>query len=84
MIVKITQTASDLSQAYDVEGDGFYYHAKAGSLSWIQPITLSNSKNTIKGHFHLCKWVNYIPFRHLFGAVNLSIRGVATFIKRME
>ncbi len=72
MIIKITQTASSVKQSYDIEGESFYYSANAGSISRMQPITLSNKENTIKGIYNISKWVNYIPLRYLFGKANLT------------
>ncbi|MBR6514825.1 MAG: hypothetical protein IKT46_08355 [Clostridia bacterium] len=72
MIIKIAQTASNIKQTYDVEGENFYYTGNAGSISSMQPITLSNKENTIKGVYNTSKWINYIPLRYLFGYANLT------------
>ena len=74
MIIKIAQTASNIKQTHDIEGDNFYYQGEAGSFSKYQPIILSNPQNTVKGIFRLSNWVNYIPFRYLFGQENLTQR----------
>lgn len=70
MIVKISQTASNIKQSYDIESENFYYSGDAGSISRLQTITLSNKENTIKGIYKISKWVNYIPLRYLFGKAN--------------
>lgn len=67
MIIKIYQTASNLKQSYDIESENFYYSGNAGSISRLQPITISNKENKITGIYNFSKWVNYIPLRHLFG-----------------
>jgi len=72
MIVKISQTASNIKQTFDIESDDFYYYGELGSMSRFQTITLSNNDTTIKGIYTLSKWVNYIPFRWLFGKANLT------------
>lgn len=72
MIVKISQTASNLKQNFDIESDNFYFYGKSGSMSRFQTITLSNKETTIKGIYNLSKWVNHIPFRWLFGEANLT------------
>ncbi len=69
MIVKISQTASNIKQTFDIECDNFYF---PGSVSRFQTITLSNKETTIKGIYNLSKWVNYIPLRWLFGEANLT------------
>ena len=72
MIIKISQTASNIKQSYDIEGENFYYSGAAGSISRLQSITISNKENTIKGVYNISKWVNYIPLRYLFGEANLT------------
>ena len=72
MIVKISQTASNIKQTYDVESKSFYFYGKLGSINRLQTITLSNKETTIKGIYSLSQWVNYIPFRWLFGKANLT------------
>lgn len=72
MIVKISQTASNIKQSYDIDGENFYFQGDVGSLSRLQSITLSNKETTIKGIYNISKWVNYIPLRHLFGEANLT------------
>ena len=72
MIVKISQTASNIKQTFDIESDDFYFYGELGSMNQFQTITLSNKDTTIKGIYNLSKWVNYIPFRWLFGEANLT------------
>ncbi len=72
MIVKISQTASNIKQSYDIEGENFYFQGDVGSLTRLQSITLSNKETTIKGIYNISKWVNYIPLRHLFGEANIT------------
>ena len=72
MIIKISQTASNIKQSYDIESENFYYSGDAGSFSRLQSIILSNKENTIKGIYNISKWVNYIPLRYLFGEANLT------------
>ncbi|PWL80500.1 MAG: hypothetical protein DBY18_04600 [Clostridia bacterium] len=64
MIIKVSQTASNVRQSYDIEGENFYYTADAGSFSRLQSITLSGKDMTVKGVYTLSKWVNCIPFRY--------------------
>lgn len=72
MIVKISQTASNIKQTFDIKSDDFYYYGKLGSINRFQEITLSNKDITVKGVYNLSKWVNYIPFRWLLGKANLT------------
>lgn len=72
MIIKITQTESNTRQSYEIEGEDFYFSGNAGSISRLQTITLRNRETTIKGVYHLSKWVNYIPFRYLTGKANIT------------
>ncbi len=72
MIIKISQTASNIKQSYDIESENFYYSGDAGSISRLQSITISNKENTIKGVYKISKWVNYIPLRYLFGNANIT------------
>ncbi|HHW45629.1 MAG TPA: hypothetical protein GXX17_01795 [Clostridiales bacterium] len=72
MIVKISQTASNIKQFYEIEGDdGFCFEGKNGSISRFQPISIFNQDTTIKGIHKIPKWVNFIPFRYLFGKANV-------------
>ena len=72
MIIKISQTASNIKQSYDIESENFYYSGDAGSISRLQSITMSNKDTTIKGIYNISKWVDYIPLRYLFGEANLT------------
>lgn len=72
MIIKISQTASNIKQTYDIDCDGSYYQGNAGSFSRFQAVMLSSSKNTLRGVFRLSNLINYIPFRWVFGKENLS------------
>ena len=70
MIVKITQTASNIKQEYDIEREDHYLRGKAGSVSRFQNIVMSGADVSIEGKYHVSSPVNYIPFRYLFGAAN--------------
>jgi len=72
MIVKISQTASNIKQLFDIESADFYFQGECGSISRVQPITLVNKHTTIKGIFRPSKWVNYIPFKCFFGLPKLT------------
>ncbi len=72
MIIKISQTASNVKQSYDIKGDGFYYSGDTGRISRFQTITISNKDSALKGVFTFSKWVNYIPYRWLFGKPNIT------------
>jgi len=72
MIIKITQTASNIKQRYDVAADNLYYLGQLGSLNRRQPITLSRENTVTKAIYSRSKWVNYIPLRYLFGLPNLT------------
>lgn len=72
MIITISQTASNLKQSYDVTGEGFYYSGNAGSVSRLQPITLSSKDNTIKGVYRPSKWTSHLPLCHWFGVPNIT------------
>ena len=49
MIIKISQTASNVRQSYDIAGKNFNYQGKAGSVSRLQNVVLANSHTTIRG-----------------------------------
>lgn len=72
MIIKITQTASNIKQEYDVDSEGFHFHGTIGNVSRLQPITLSNASLTVKGVHRMTTWTNYIPFRPLFGIYTVT------------
>lgn len=72
MIIKISQTASNIKQSFNVESDGFYFQGETGSINRFKTITLSSNDTIIKGVYNLSRWVNYIPFRWLFGQANLT------------
>lgn len=72
MIIKISQTASNIKQTYDIDCNGNYYQGNAGTFSRFQPITISSNKTTLKGVFKLSNLINYIPFRWIFGKENFS------------
>lgn len=72
MIIKITQTASNIKQTYKIEGEGLFYHGKSGSRSTVEPITLTNDTETLLGTYNFPALINYIPFRYLFGTPNLT------------
>lgn len=72
MVIKISQTASNIKQSYDIDGENFYYNGNTGSISHMQSITLYNKENIIKGIYNISKWVNFIPLRYLFGKANIT------------
>lgn len=72
MIIKISQTASNIKQSYDIEGENFYFKGNTGSFCRLQSITMLNKETAIKGVYNISKWINYIPLRYLFGGVNLT------------
>lgn len=71
MIVKIFQTASNIKQLFDIQGD-IFFQGEVGSISRYQMITLFNKNTTIKGIYRISKWVNYLPLRWLLGKENLT------------
>ena len=72
VILRITQTASNIKQTYDIFGEDFFGQGNVGNFSRMQAISLSWKENTIRGVFRISKWVNYIPYRYLFGKANLT------------
>ena len=72
MIIKISQTSSNIKQSYDIQGANFSYVGNTGSVSRLQSITMSDGSNILKGVYSVSKWYNYIPLRYLFGAANLT------------
>ena len=72
MIVKLSQTASNIKQQYNVTGNNFNYQGQAGSFSKLQPIILHNNRTTLKGTYTLSNLLNYIPLRYLFNKQNLT------------
>ena len=72
MIVKITQTASNIKQLFYIDSDDFNFHGELGSWDKYQSISLSNEESVIKGVHRFSNWVNYIPLRYLFGYTNIT------------
>ncbi len=72
MIIKIKQTASNVKQTFDIEGENFCFLGEAGCINRFQKIRIFNKEKEIKGNYQLSKWYNYIPFRYLFGYCNLT------------
>lgn len=79
MIVKISQTASNLKQLYEIESEGFYFQGENGSLNKWQNIILYNQDTTIKGVYEKSHFTNYIPLRYIFGEANLT-RGLNLYL----
>ena len=69
MIIEIKQTAANLKLEFTIFHDGEYaYDGKLGRWHRNQGITLSkNGMALIEGTFRPTPWLNYIPFKHLFG-----------------
>ena len=72
MIIKISQTASNIKQQYEISGEGFYCQGDVGNVSRLQQITLCDSENTVKGVYSPSKWTNYIPLFYIFGKACLT------------
>ncbi|MBO5210698.1 MAG: hypothetical protein J6B80_02065 [Clostridia bacterium] len=70
MIIKIKQTASNIKQLFDIEGDDFTAYGELGNLNKFQDITLSYKTTIINGEFVFSKPANYIPLRYLFKKTN--------------
>ena len=51
MIIKITQTASNIKQRFDVELEGEYCQGEAGSFSELQDVTLTGKNGVLKAVF---------------------------------
>jgi len=49
MIIKISQTASNTKQSYDVDIGDAYYRGEAGNISRYQPVTLVGKEGELKG-----------------------------------
>ena len=74
MIVEVQQTASNIKQEYDVYVDRDYYcQGINGRLHKYQDIDLvKNGESILHGDHQHLHWKHYIPFKYLFGSVNLS------------
>lgn len=74
MVVKISQTASNIMQKFDVYFDyNYIYEGELGSFNRYQKILLKKNEEAIlKGRFYLSGVKHFIPFRHLFGLEDLS------------
>ena len=70
MIIKITQTASNIKQLFDIDGQDITAQGELGRYHQYQKITLTHKENTLSGEFTFSKPVNYIPFRYLFKKQN--------------
>lgn len=70
MIIKLIQTASNIKQYYDIEGESFFFQGDIGNINRIQPIKMFNENTIIKGVFVFSRWTNYIPLRYFFGKEN--------------
>lgn len=74
MIVTVTQTASNVKQAYHVQCEGFSFQGRTGRFHSQQPIFLSGKNGEIKGVHRRSTWYNYIPLRYMAGGANLTRR----------
>ena len=72
MIVKVTQTTSNVKQTFDVECGEAYSSGETGRFSRFQTVTLKNGESTLEGKFYPTKWMNYIPLRPVFGIENIT------------
>ncbi|MBQ8289204.1 MAG: hypothetical protein IJX76_10670 [Clostridia bacterium] len=74
MIIEVQQTASSIKQEYDVYVDRDYYcQGINGRLHKYQDIGLvRNGESILHGDHQRLHWKHYIPFKYLFGSVNLS------------
>lgn len=85
MVIKISQTASNIMQKFDIYYDyNYMYEGELGSYNRYQKILLKKNEEAIlEGRFYVSSAKNFIPFRHLFGLEDLS-QNVKIFDKENE
>lgn len=70
MIIEIEQTASNITQRFEVFCNGdLSFTGALGNASKFQSIRMRNNHNdvVILGKYVFSNWSNYIPFKHLLG-----------------
>ena len=74
MIIEVKQTCANLRQEFEIYyNKNFAYYGKLGSLHPMQDILLYDAEKTVaEGRFRFSRWINYIPFRYLFGSAALK------------
>lgn len=72
MIIKVTQTASNIKQEYDIYADEHYYKGKLGSISRFQDIHLSGKDIFLKGSYALPRLNTNIPYSSLLGTSTIT------------
>ena len=85
MVIKISQTASNVKQKFDIYYDyNYMYEGELGSINKYQKISLKqNDIDVLEGKFFVSNVKNFVPFRHLFGFEDLS-QNVKIFDKEKE
>lgn len=74
MIIKATQTASNIKQLHDVYIDDYYYSGRSGSICRFQDIHLSRRGILIKGRYMLPRFDRNIPLSSLLGTSAVTKR----------
>lgn len=72
MIIKVSQTSSNIKQTYDIESENFYFRGESGSISRLQNVVMSGKDLVIEGVYDIVKLKENIPFGHLFGKENIT------------
>lgn len=72
MIIKISQTASNVKQSFDVESDNYYCKAEAGSFSSMQGISLAGKDIDVRGTAAIFNYRECFPFGNTFGKAVFS------------
>ena len=85
MVIKISQTASNVQQKFDIYYDyNYMYEGELGSVNKYQKILLKkDGEGILEGKFYVSNVKHFIPFRHLFGLEDLS-QNVKIFDKDNE
>ena len=74
MIIKATQTASNIKQEYDIYVDDRYFKGRSGGICRFQNIYLSRNDTVIKGSYTFPRFDPNIPFSSLLGTSAVTKR----------
>ena len=66
MKFQIKQTASNVKQQFEIEGEQFFAECAAGSFAKVQPLSLTHKDFSIRGEYRAPRWKDLLPFGYLF------------------
>ncbi|MBQ4601818.1 MAG: hypothetical protein IJB24_03055 [Clostridia bacterium] len=74
MIIKATQTASNIKQEYDIYVDDRYFKGRSGGISRFQNIHLNGRDTVISGSYMIPRFDTNIPVNSLLGSSAVTRR----------